>query len=130
MPGRYPSPLCRNCLQESETIYHRYISCTWVSHLWEWVSTLIFILDPMLTGTSDSDILRLNFDRGLRENAIIWLLSSYIEVIETEIILKNSKCSLSSFIGILKHKKDISRHQAIPELGLIPMIDWDVQGIG
>ena len=43
---------------------------------------------------------------------------------------KNNVVTASILKGTLKQKKQIVRHQAMPELGLIPQIDFNPTGIG
>ena len=75
-------------------------------------------------------LLRLDFPSSLRENAIIWMLGTYITLVEQEVVSKENKLNLSSVIGFFKQKKDHSGHLAMPFLGPIPGIDSDALGIG
>ena len=76
------------------------------------------------------DILSLNFERGLRENALLWMIGVYVEVVEAEVVLKRNKLDAATVLGIFKAKKQSARYQALPELGIIPVLDIDSQGIG
>ena len=132
MPGRFPSPLCHKCepISHPETIQHRYIQCKSVYQTWEWLRNLLLPLDPLLTFCTDENILFLDFPKSIRETAIIWLIGTYIEMVEREVVLKNHILNQVSAIGYFKQKKQKDRYMAMPEVGLIPFIDWDAQGVG
>ena len=74
-------------------------------------------------------MIRLDFPLSLRENTIIWLLGTYITLVEIEVVSKENRLLPSSVIGLLKQKKDFSNHLAVPFLGPIPGIDLNTQGI-
>ena len=87
-------------------------------------------LDASLIITDDFDILSLNFPRGLRENALLWLIGIYVELVEMEAVRKGNKLSLASVIGLFKQKKQLTRYRAVPELGIIVGLDTESTGIG
>ena len=130
MPQRFPSNLCLHCGTEVATYQHRYLYCSFVSDIWDWLWDTARILEPSLTLTGEISLLRLNFIKGLQENSLLWLLGSYIEMVEKEVICKEKRLNLSSVLGHLKQKKQTAHRSAIPDLGLIPYIDWDPRGIG
>ena len=90
----------------------------------------MILIDQSLALRSYPEILHLDFPVSLRENALLWLLGSYIEIVETEVVLKDHVLDHHSIAGLLKQKKQIARHLAMPDLGMIPGLDWDLQGIG
>ena len=134
MPGRYPSPHCPRCSDENirsvENIIHRYTQCILVEEVWEWVRSQIVSLDISLDLSLDKDLLSLNFPLGLRENAVMWLLGIFVELVEVEVVRKGNNLKIDQVIGIYKQRKQRAKHQAIPELGLILALDDDAQGIG
>ena len=134
MPGRYPSPLCPRCtvngIGSSETLLHRYVSCPYVEETWEWIRHLLNTLDPTLTPEEDENILYFNFEKGFRENAILWTLGTYVEIVEYEVVVKENPLNLSSVIGHFKQRKHSSRYEALPELGVIEGVDFEPQGVG
>ena len=132
MPRRFPSPECCRCLEEhlEETCSHRYLHCGHVSQAWEWIRTVITMLDPTTNLVDDISTLRLAFPASLRDNAIVLMIGGFTEFVETEVIVKENRISLDSMIGYFKQKKIQSYEQSIPELGIIPGIDWNPQGIG
>ena len=134
MPGRYSSSSCIRCQSNghgtTETSLHRYCHCLQVSRAWEWLKTLLLLLDSTLSLVSDHDLLSFNFEKSMRENAVIWLLGSCIEIVESEVVVKENFLSVPSITGQLKQKKNAARYQAIPELGIIAGVDFDQQGVG
>ena len=131
MPGRYPSPLCTRCASgEIENYMHRYTSCICLSQAWEWLRGIFISLDPMILICDDDDIISLNFTRGFRDNAILWCLGIYLEIVEREVVLKNQSLSIATLKGVLKQRKLLTKHQAILPLGSIPGVDFNPTGIG
>ena len=129
MPGRFSSPLCNYC-DQPETIEHRYSLCFLVSDIWGWLLTKLWYLDNSLMTTNNTDILSLAFPRSLRDNALLWMIGIYVEIVEREVVMKGVKLSLAQIQGIFKEKKLKARHQALPDLGIIAGVDFDPQGIG
>ena len=131
MPRKFCSPMCVKCEhQERETCSHRYLHCVRVSESWEWLRTIIVVLDPCTGLMDDESILRLNFSRSLRDNAVIWLIGVYVEIVDNEIINKDNNIDHRSLVGFFRQRQQQSNLQAIPYLGPIPGIDWEPQGIG
>ena len=132
MPGRYPSSLCPRCLTPDtpETFCHRFIQCPLVSQAWDWLRSILYLLDPFICIEPDCSVLCLNFEKGLRETAVLWVIGTYVDIVEREVVLKEHSLSTASVIGIFKQRKQRARYQAMPDLGIIPGIDFDQQGIG
>ena len=53
-----------------------------------------------------------------------------VEMVEKEAVMKGNRLTTASVIGTLKQKIQAARHQAVPELGIIPGLESDAQGIG
>ena len=133
MPRRFPSSLCTLCdpnVSAEETCSHRYLHCEQVSEAWEWVRTILVVLEPSTSLLDDISVLRLSFARSLRENAILWVIGNYVELVEAEVVLKQNKLDHNTMLGYFRQRKQQSQHQAIPDLGPIPGIDWAPTGIG
>ena len=132
MSGRFPNARCPRCGDQNyrETISHRYLTCVYVAEQWEWVKFTITSLDIGIDAVNDQDLISLNFPYSLRENAILWLLGQYIEVVEKEVVLKGVKLDTNFIKCLFKQKKYLARTQAIPDLGIILGVDFDPQGIG
>ena len=83
-----------------------------------------------LNSCDDLSLLSLKFERGLRENAILWMLGTYLEIVETEVISRGNKITASTLSGIFKQRKLTTRNMALPEIGIILGVDVDAEGIG
>ena len=88
----------------------------------------LVLLEPSLIIYEDISILQFDFYKGLRENAIIWLLGLFVVNVEKMVVAKEQKLDVNTFIGILKERKQFSIYRSMPYLGIIPGIDWDIQG--
>ena len=129
MPTRFSNDTCSHC-EYPETIHHRYLHCSYVSDAWNWIQNIIYCLDPNLRINDETVLLHFYFDKGLRENAIVWLLGNFIQLVETHVMSRNQKLDIHSLQGILKERKQLTVYKSMPELGLIPGIDWNPEGIG
>ena len=131
MPNRFTSPMCSVCgREEEETCSHRYLHCELVSCSWEWVRTILALLEPSTVLMDDISILRLEFPQTMRDNALIWLIGIYVELVEVEVVGKGHNLDHASLKGHFRQRKQQSYQQAIPDIGPIPGIDWVPQGIG
>ena len=130
MPGRFSSPQCPRCLAQVEDFRHRYFSCSFVSSVWEWVLNQIYILDAETTLSDDYEILSLSFSRGFRDNAIIWLVGVFVEHVERNVVLREQQLELQHFLGDLRQRKQKASYTAMPDLGIIPGVDFDPVGVG
>ena len=83
-----------------------------------------------MNSCDDISLLSLEFERGLRENAILWMLGTYLEIVETEVISCGNKITASTISGIFKQRKLTTRNMALPEIGIILGVDVDAEGIG
>ena len=135
MPGRYKSPECPRCTQPGilmsrETSNYRYFHCNFVSEAWEWLKNIILSLDNSLAFSQDDEILSLSFTGGVRDNAIMWLLGVYVDLVEKQVVIREQKLNVQSLKGVLRQRKQMCKYRAMPDLGIIPELDWDPQGIG
>ena len=129
MPGRFNSSICSHC-EEVESSAHRYLYCSFVADAWAWVRRRLDLLDTSTVLFTDYQILRLDFFKSLRENAIVWLIGTFIELVENDVVLRGNKLNCVSIKGFFKQKKQYANNLDFPELGIIPGIDWDSDGIG
>ena len=97
---------------------------------WEWLRSKLVLLDVSILACQDIDLLSLDFERSIRENAILWMLGIYAEVIDQEVVLRGRRLDVQTITGIFKQRKLESRYQALPDLGIIPGVDFDTQGVG
>ena len=101
-----------------------------VEAVWEWLKFKLVELDISLNTDTDEDLLSLNFQKGLRENAVLWMIGIYVDMVEKEVVQRGNKLGISMATGIFKQKKLMSRNQALPELGIVPGLETDSMGIG
>ena len=106
MPRKFTSNLCNRCLIFVEDCNHRYMHCSFVSEIWGWVLATSQILEPSLAFSDEKSFLRLDFPKGFRENALLWLIGNYVELVEREVVSKDKKLDLQSVQGYLKQKKN------------------------
>ena len=131
MPNRFLTPLCNLCEgEEEETCSHRYLHCELVSYSWEWIRAILAVLEPSTSLMDDISVRRLEFPPSMRENAVIWVVGIYVELVEAEVVNKGQKLDIESVKGYFRQRKQQSYLQAIPDIGPIPGIDWQPQGIG
>ena len=130
MPNKYQTSNCPRCTRSVESIKHRYIECSFVSEVWAWIQGRILHLDPFLGEHDDLCLLQLKFSSSIHDNAITWLLGNFISLVEKEVVSKNNNLSLPFVIGAFRQLKISHSIQALPDIGFIPGIDWDTEGIG
>ena len=123
MPGRFESDLCPRCWGHPETQQHRYVDCDWVRDAWNRLRFIMENLDLSLRGVGDREILYLTFPRTERDTAVLWLLGSYLELVEREAIGERRKVSGHNLYGYLKYQKMAVKHLAVPNPGTIPTLD-------
>ena len=123
MRNRYDSPLCYRGCGLVETPTHKYATCLWVSSAWNKILDLIIDLDQTMVFESSCDILCLNFPHKARDNAILWLIGHYLEFVEDETIIKNSKVTGDQVMGYLMSKYIADRFKAMPCIGQISSLD-------
>ena len=73
---------------------HRYIQCGFVSDVCSWIMSIILHLDPFLSNLDDMSVLQLRFPASIHDNAIVWLLGNYIDLVEKEVVCKHHKLDL------------------------------------
>ena len=128
MPARYDSPLCQRCELCQDTSTHKLATCLWVVSGWNKLREILSNLEPDLIFESDHSILNLYFSLTRRENAILWLLGKYLELVEYETISNCRKISEGKLMGWLIAEKMDSKSLKMPELGFIPGLERE--GIG
>ena len=120
MPDKFKTNVCPNCEKEVETVDHRYVTCEWVASLWAWTAGVLVRLDDSLDRVPVMEVLRFQFQKGLREAAVVWMLASYIAIINREVLLKGRKLGVGELAGLLKHAKSKMKLEAVQDVGPIP----------
>ena len=123
MPTRFQNNLCSGCWKEPDTMEHRYCACELLAEAWEGLRETLTLLHPELVHCSNRELLSLNFPAYPDETRILWLLGSYLEIAEKEVVLGMAKLTRQKLTGILAYMKIEARHVRMPELGFIPGLD-------
>ena len=123
MPGRFQNNLCGGCWREPDTTEHRYCGCLLLAEAWEWLREVLALLHPELSLCTNCELLGLSFPFLLDETKVLWLLGSYLEVVEKDVVLGVTKLSRQKIKGALAYKKMEARYMRMPELGYIPGLD-------
>ena len=94
MPNRYTTSTCPRCNTYEESMIHHYIQCGFVSDVCSCIMSTILHLDPFLSNLDDMSVLQLRFPASIHDNAIVWLLGNYIDLVEKEVVCKHHKLDL------------------------------------
>ena len=121
LPNRYDSPFCQYCGLE-ETITHKYATCLKVSQSWDRLRDILNQLESFFIFESDHSIINLYFPKFMSENASIWLVGKYVELVGKEAILNGKIITGENLNGWLSAQLLSSKHQSMPNLGFIPGI--------
>ena len=120
MRNIYDSPLCSRCLAGSETIIHRFISCRWVSDIWNALREILESLDQLILFETDYTLLNLCYSDLLNEESVLWLLGEYLFYIDNEVVLNNRRVTVDDMMGYLESRRLICNFMKIPPIGHIP----------
>ena len=69
---------------------------------------------------TDHSILNLYFPTSTRENACLWLIGSYLDLVDKEVFINGRKIKAEQLNGWLIAKSLESRHKSMPDIGFIP----------
>ena len=86
---------------------------------WERLRDLLHQLDSQFIFESDHSILHLYFPKSIRENACIWLIGNYLDLVEKEVLLFGKILTREKLNGWLAAKYSEGKFQAMPDLGFI-----------
>ncbi len=78
-------------------------------------------MDP-ITILRDEDLLYLRFDKGLKEEDILWFLGVYLEYVENRVILRGAKASVDDFVGHVRYMRHQANYLAMSHHGIIPAV--------
>ena len=114
------SEICPRCERWPETEIHRYMRCSSLSGVWDYVRARLVQIDESLTWLGDEHLLYLSFPSGLRDKDILWLLGVYLDYVEDKVVKRGQAISVDDFVGHAKYNREIASHEAMPDLGVIP----------
>ena len=107
------------------------LSCACVHPAWLWLRELIYSVDISLTSSDKHSLIDLSFPRGLRDNAVLWLLGVFVDLVERDTVIKGNILSAEIASGWVKQRKEQTRYSAFPEIGHITGLDVEhPTGIG
>ena len=122
MQGRANDNLCPHlaCKMEGLTqdIEHIFCTCYRVRAAWKWMRDKVMGLlsgpgpPPVL---SNSTIIMAMFPKGLQEMECMFLLGTYIELVDTEAMSKQKELLVDTLLGVIKTKAQYVRSRAVPQ---------------
>ena len=121
LPRKYDSPNCQFCGLE-DTVTHKYATCLKVKEAWGKLRDILQQLDSLFIFESDHSILNLYFPKLTRENASIWLVGKFVEIVEKEVYINGKVLSGDNLMGWLMAQLSCCRFQSMPSLRSIPGI--------
>ena len=126
-PHRADDPYCTNqaCNRAGmeETVEHIFALCFKVKTAWLWLrSKVIELLSDQgpAPALSNTELLMLMYPRCRREAEVIFLLSTYTELVDRESVGKQKELSLGTLRGVLRAKAEQLGSRAVPEILLPP----------
>ena len=125
MQGRANDTLCPHltCKMEGLTqdIEHIFCTCYRVRAAWQWMRDKVMGLlsgpgpPPVL---SNFQIIMVMFPKGLQETECMFLLGTYIELVDTEAVSKQKELLVDTLLGVIKTKAQYVRSRAVPQFYL------------
>ena len=105
----------------TQDIEHIFCTCYRVRAAWGWVRDKVMGLlsgpgpPPVL---SNFTIIMAMFPKGLQETECMFLLGTYIELVDTEAVSKQKELLVDTLLGVLKTKAQYARSRAVPQFHL------------
>ena len=98
-------PYCQACeAAEVADLEHFFCGCSLVARIWSWVRARVLEYSACDQNISDWDILNLFFPGSDFENEVVWILSSYVLFIWSNVFVRNAEVKLEQFFGFLTYK--------------------------
>ena len=123
LPTRFDSDTCNRCWEAQENQLHRYVKCNWVREAWEYLRYLLERLELDLRGMRDYGLLHLDFGPVRNEVGVLWLLGTYLEFVEEQVVVHRRRVTGHGLKGHLLFRKMVGRHRATPDPGPLPGLD-------
>ena len=119
---RADDPHCENlaCKRENlvQDIEHIFCTCYKVRAAWNYTRRkfLSFLADRgRPPDVSNMDILLARYPKGRQEDECSLLLGTYVELVDTDVILKQKELMVNTLIGVLQTKTVSARSRAVPQ---------------
>ena len=123
---RTDDAVCQNpaCKREAlvQDIEHIFCSCYKVRSAWQWtrnkILELVTELGPPLV-VSNIDIILAMFPTCRQEVECIFILGTYVELVDKEVVSGQKDLLLDTLKGVLRAKTEFARKRAVPGVGFI-----------
>ena len=113
-----PNQACKRAGME-ETVEHIFALCFKVRTAWLWLRAKVIELmsdQGPVPALSNIELLMLMYPRCRREAEIIFLLSTYTELVDRETVGKQKVLMLGTLRGVLRAKAEQLKIRAVPEI--------------
>ena len=120
--GRAADPWCLVCprvvpLQPATSDpEHLYCSCVLVRAAWLYVRSLVYRHQPELQGAEDRLLVRFMFPRGNNDQEVVWLLATYMEMVQEQCAARGSKVLPLAVRGRLRERLRGTQARAVEQL--------------
>ena len=122
--GRAGDPWCMVCPRKVplrppvSDLEHIYCSCSRVRAAWLYVRALVFRHQPELRGRGDRTLVRFMFPRESKDQEVVWLLASYMEMVQEVCVARGSKLLPMAVKGRLSERLKMSQLRATKQLSV------------
>ena len=106
-----------------ETVEHIFALCYKVRTAWLWLRSKVLELlsdQGPAPALSNTELLMLTYRRCRREAEVIFLLSTYTELVDREAVGKQKQLMLGTLRGVLRAKAEQLKIRAVPEVHFPP----------
>lgn len=122
--GRAMDPFCPlpECQGQEQDREHIFCSCERVSAAWLWVRAKLLQLLPLTVGavgTTNEEFIFLQFPKDTLDAECVWLLGSYVELVDREVMGKGRVLRPEHVMGVLRSRLAAMRSRAVLQLTLI-----------
>ena len=121
--NRVDDNLCQNqaCRRENlvHDVEHIFCLCYRVRAAWTWLrrKMVVFLTDQgRPPDVSNLDILLARFPKERQEDECTFLLGTYVELVNREVVLKEKELLVDTLIGVLRTKTESARSRAVPQV--------------
>ena len=97
---------------------HLYCSCIQSRAAWRYVRTLVHRHQPVLREEEDSVLVRFLFPRGNKDPEVVWLLATYMEMVQEQCVARGAKLLPLAVRGRLRERLRMSQSRAVQQLNV------------
>ena len=125
LQNRTDDNICPNqaCKRENlvQDISHLFCTCYKVRAAWQWTRRKLL---QMLTfpgrppDISDSDFIMAMFPRSRHEDECIFLVGTFVELVDREVMSKEKDLLVNTVIGVLKARTEYARSRSVPQVNI------------